>query len=120
MTTILVGTTSALDNAAAVRVGLEELGLATDALRRDPGTPVLLTAEFADANSYARVLVSGVRAVNIDGGDYLALAGQITDMGTSFSSSAGCTLSERCTLIVPTSLHQGGAPCYLLPGEYRF
>ena len=117
MTTTLARLTFPLDNAASVRVPLEQLAIAADALRRDPSTSVTLTAEFVDANSYAIVSASSIRTVTIDGDDYLALRAQLTEMGTSPSDSAGYALSERCTLIAPA--HHGDGLCHLLAGEYE-
>ena len=117
-TTTFARTTSPLDNAASVRVPLEQLAIATDTLRRHLGTSVVLTAEFVDANSYAMMSASDIWTVTVDGGDYLALTAQLTEMGTSSSDSAGYALSERCTLIVPTPVHQSGGMCHLLAGEY--
>lgn len=111
--------TCPLDNAASVRVPLEQLVTAAEVLQRDPTTPIALTAEFVDANSYAIVSASSIQAVTIDGGDYLALAGQLTEMGTSSSDSHGYTLSERCTLIVTTPAHHSAGICHLLTGDYR-
>lgn len=117
MTTILEGTTSLLNEASAVRVALEELALAPDRLRRRPGTAVELTAELVDANTYAKVAVSSVRPLTINADHYLALTGQLTEMGTSSSPSAGYALSERCALIVPTDPQESSGMCHLLVGE---
>lgn len=117
MTTTFAMLASPLNNAASVRVPLEQLVSAADALRHGSNVPFGLTAEFVDANSYAVVSASSIRTVTIDGDDYLALTAQLTEMGTSASDSAGYALSERCTLIAPA--HHGDGRCQLLVGDYE-
>lgn len=117
MTTILEGMTSPLNEASRVRVPLEELVLAPDRLRHRPSEAVELTAEFVDADTYARVSVSSVQELTINTGHYLALTGQLTEMGTSSSPSAGYALSERCALIVAADPHESNGMCHLVVGE---
>lgn len=117
MTTTCQGRTSPLNEASVVRVALEELALAPDRLRRRSDEAVELTAEFVDANTYAKVAVSRVRPLTINADHYHALTGQLTEMGTSSSPSAGYTLPERCALIVPTDPQEISGMCHLLVGE---
>jgi hypothetical protein len=105
-----------IDRCAQVSARAADLDSVRAYLDTNPLAPISLNIEFEDADSYAVLRMWQVREVTRDGQRFVAMDGQIVEMGSDADDfSYPITMQEPCTLLLPvlTLTKNSSCVCYL-------
>lgn len=102
-----------LDRCAAVTAKAADLAYCRSDLEAHPGAPVVLDIIFDDA-AYGVLKVWQMRDVEREGQRFVAMDGQIIEMGSE-GYTFPMTVQETCTLLLPaiTLTKDASLDCYL-------
>lgn len=106
------GTRIDLGRCAEVSVRAAALAFCRSAMDVDPSSPVALEISFEDASAYGMLRIWQVREIDNDGQRFVAMDGQIVEMG---SEGFSYPVQENCTLLLPaiTLTKNASVTCYL-------